>query len=275
MADGMEELSKSKPSAMNSAEDDDEDMSQDDAAQVIQALSGGSGTNKSQGSNDFLVNYDEFLYPSARLVRRMRRCERRMVPYLDEWMLVDAVLTSHELVLFEVPDDELDLGSVTDKDISQNGCKGMRLCDVAKGRKIVSQFDLNDVDFVGIDHQRAIPGDGDVGDIEENCEIDLEFWQGGTSCESYEVLEMNKRWEHVDKDRLKIHVFSSGTLYLRFVVDLKDLESKNLATYNDAASEGKGLVLWVRTIARCDLMLIILSSYKDFYHVSIISLDFV
>ena len=285
ITDEMEEMSKSECSAIDLAENEQSNITSEDggsqhsksqnfgyqddqtctkdgnvAAQSLKATAVGSDMFKTQSSNDFLVDFDEFSFPSARLIRRMRRCERRMLPYLDEWMVVDAVLTSHELILFEVPNNDTplieDLESAPDNVTSLNGCKGLRLCDVAKGRNVVSQFELDDVDFVSIERQFAIPGDGDLGGIEEHCKSDLvEFWQGGTSSKSYEVLEMNKRWGHVDEDRLKIH-FACGTLYLRFVVDLKDMESKNttttsLAINNDAASnEGKGSILWCRTIAR-------------------------
>jgi hypothetical protein len=35
-------------------------------------------------SFDFGVTFSEFAYPRSRLIRRMRRCERRLTPLLDE-----------------------------------------------------------------------------------------------------------------------------------------------------------------------------------------------
>jgi hypothetical protein len=45
--------------------------------------------------NSLNVVFDEnqFAFPESKLIRRMRRCERRLLPLLDQWMLVDVVLT--------------------------------------------------------------------------------------------------------------------------------------------------------------------------------------
>ena len=63
---------------------------------------------------------------------------------------------------------------------------------------------------------------------------------------------MNKRWGHVDEDRLKIH-FKYNTLYLRFMVDLKEMEHKSKASLDDSDilnHVGTQTKLWCRTIAR-------------------------
>ena len=46
-----------------------------------------------KNSLGIVFDEDEFAYPDSKLIRRMRRCERRMLPLLDTWMLVDVVLT--------------------------------------------------------------------------------------------------------------------------------------------------------------------------------------
>ena len=45
--------------------------------------------------NSLGVDFDdeEFIFPDSKLIRRMRRCERKMLPLLDTWMLVDVALT--------------------------------------------------------------------------------------------------------------------------------------------------------------------------------------
>lgn len=45
--------------------------------------------------NSLGIVFDEgqFSYPDSKLIRRMRRCERKMLPLLDKWTLVDVVLT--------------------------------------------------------------------------------------------------------------------------------------------------------------------------------------
>jgi hypothetical protein len=100
-----------------------------------------------QPSGNFGWNFDDFAYPMARLIRRMRRCERLLLPLFDEWILVDAAFTSHELILFSVLDDTEDVNLAPEHRINSptNGGKGLHLCDVAKGRRIVSQFNLDEI----------------------------------------------------------------------------------------------------------------------------------
>lgn len=46
-----------------------------------------------KNSLGIVFDNDQFSYPDAKLIRRMRRCERKMLPLLDQWTLVDVVLT--------------------------------------------------------------------------------------------------------------------------------------------------------------------------------------
>jgi hypothetical protein len=39
--------------------------------------------------------------PNARLIRSMRRCDRKVLPILDRWLTVDVVLTNYEIVHFD------------------------------------------------------------------------------------------------------------------------------------------------------------------------------
>lgn len=199
---------------------------------------------------------DDFAYPKARLIRRMRRCERQLLPLLDEWMVVDVVLTSHELVLFEILDESEQNGLYREPSTSSinNGGKGSYLFDVAKGRKIVSQFNLDDVTFVGIDHWGATSAkDSESSDVEGDHNYSLqEYWQRGTSThEDYNANTMTKRWNQVNEDRLKIQ-FKHNSLLLRFMVDLKEMEDKwdpkvNSVVMNNVGSQAN---VWCRTIAR-------------------------
>lgn len=205
-------------------------------------LSDGSNPTMSPHFNAFGVDFDEFSYPGARLIRRMRRCERKMFPFLNEWMVVDAALTSHELILFEVPFvDTLcneDIESPEENIFGPNGGKGMRLKDIAKGRKVLCKFELCDIDLVSIERRLALPSESDYSGVIDH--------RKNRSTEHYETSEMNKRWGNVDEDRLKVH-FPFGTLYLRFVIDLKELEGKGA---NDPLHTNRGSSLWCRTIAR-------------------------
>jgi hypothetical protein len=192
---------------------------------------------------DVEVSLDSFAYPKARLVRSMRRCEKRHLPLMDSWMVVDAVLTSHELILFDVIDENDDL-DLMPRDT--RGYKGLYLSDVAKGRKIVSQFNLDEIDFVDIEHRAPLPqGEIEVDgvDARHNCGL-REYWQGGNiSCEDYEVNAMDKRWSHVDEDILRIQ-FKDSTLFLRFMADLNEKEHRNKALDN---VDGIGFTIHVGT----------------------------
>jgi hypothetical protein len=44
-------------------------------------------------------------FPNIPLVRSMRRCDRKLLPTLDHWSVVDVVLTQYELVCFAANDD--------------------------------------------------------------------------------------------------------------------------------------------------------------------------
>jgi hypothetical protein len=52
-------------------------------------------TNMQTLQNSLGIAFDEneFAFPDSSLIRRMRRCERRLLPLLDTWMLVDVILT--------------------------------------------------------------------------------------------------------------------------------------------------------------------------------------
>jgi hypothetical protein len=204
-----------------------------------------SQLKSSADRSDDTVTFDEFSYPTARLICRIRRCERLLLPLLDEWMVVDAVLTSHELILFNVLDDTEDDHPVSNL---SNGGKGLYLRDVAKGRRIVSQFHLEEISDVSIEHRIAIAHkDISSDDVEVNHTGNLlEYWEGGEiSSDGYQVSSMNERWGNVNEDRLKIR-FKHQALLLRFMVDLKEMES--ISNFSDhIGAEAK---LWCCTVAR-------------------------
>ena len=197
-----------------------------------------------------------FEYPKARLIRRMRRYESRLLPLMgSDWNVVDVVLTCHELVLFDATDD---LGLVSQDTIftSTDGCRGLYLSDVAKGRRVVSQFNLDEIDFVDIEHRAPIPREEIEGDdVEATHKYKLlEYWQGGNgSCDDYEVGAINRRWSQVAEDRLKIH-FKYSTLFLRFLADLNEREHTSKASNTDdivlTVNVGAEAKVWCRTIAR-------------------------
>jgi len=201
---------------------------------------------------------DRFAYPNARLLRRMRRCEMRLLPLVNEWEIVDVVITKHELILFDVQ-------SAPDIDAIRTFTKKwkareLRLCSVAKGRKVMDKFNLDDVNFVDIEHRAAILGGTDSGDIETNRNNLLEYWEGGNFFDGNNDAAndtMEKRWCNVNEDRLKIHFkCTQMTLFLRFMADLKYMEDRSKVSLVAADDSdlmnhvGMETKVWCRTIAR-------------------------
>jgi hypothetical protein len=238
----------------------------DEIGQVALDASSKEGFGSFSKLADFRTSFDQFFYPKSRLICRMRRCERRLLPLMDEWMVVDVVITQHEIVLFDVVNEIDDRWDATlDSLDSSEGFRGLCLCDVAahmraNGRKIVSQFNLNEVDFIELEHRSPITEGIEAYDVEVNRASLNEYWDRGDngSVEDFAVEDMNKQWSRVDEDRLKISFTASSiwsglhsTLFLRFMVDLKVLESKRKSDESkenvDDVQEAR---LWCRTIAR-------------------------
>ena len=205
--------------------------------------------------------FDDFSYPTARLIRRVRRCERLLLPLLGEWIVVDVAITKHELILFNVvdEDDEEYFSSMgldtADQCSFSNGGMGMPLCEVARGRKVVSKFDIDLIDLVDIEHRVAMSQkDNSTVDAEANRDTDLmECWHGGgNTIDDYKASAMTTRWSCVNEDRLKIH-FKHNTLFLRFFADLNGMEQEMSKGTNQQIvgdNVGAEAKVWCCTIAR-------------------------
>jgi len=207
----------------------------------------------SQAVTDNLETDHRFQYPTARLIRKMRRCESIMLPLVKKWIACDIALTNHELVLLEIEVAEDSPTSHTDTLFGGSGGKGLYLHEVAKGRKVLSLFSLDEIDYISIEHRRKINTTDLLFDPEQNDQTCREYWQGSTmTTESYDMSSMDARWSHVDEDRLKIR-FQNYTLFLRFFADLgqKESEAKHEAPttgiLNDIGTLSKR---WCKTIAR-------------------------
>ena len=207
----------------------------------------------SQAVPDNLETDHRFQYPTARLIRKMRRCESIMLPLVKNWIACDIVLTSHELILFDIDVENDSPTSQTDTLLGGNGGKGLYLHDVAKGRKVLSLFSLDEIDSIGIEHRLKIGTTDFLFDLEQDDQTCREHWQGSTmTTESYDMSSTDARWTHVDEDRLKIR-FKNYTLFLRFFADLgqKETEAKHevptTGFLNDIGTQTK---LWCKTIAR-------------------------
>uniref|UniRef100_A0A6U6CJG3 Uncharacterized protein n=1 Tax=Odontella aurita TaxID=265563 RepID=A0A6U6CJG3_9STRA len=210
-----------------------------------------------------------FVNPNARLVRSMRRCERRLPPMLDKWAVVDVVLTKEELVYFDARGvdglcenlDKMDpetfsrMNSVKQALFATKGGKGLRLRDVAVGRKVVGHLELEDVDMVKVECLSPMDESGwFVGDADEeepSSYVPEEYWKV-SNIDTGNALSQsrNQRWKQVTEHRLKLRSLQ-GLLYLRFYSDLEDADniclddetSLNHVHKNDA-------LLWCQTVAR-------------------------
>ena len=211
---------------------------------------------------DKLESNSTFEFPNARLVRSMRRCERKLLPLLDKWTAVDVVITKHEIVYVHVSDDDGSDNAEKVKEAGQQalkatkGGKGLRLCDVTAGRRVVGQLVFSDIVSVHVEREHCLPKAGIMSGVEaKQCynHGHVEFWQEpGEDPRSWSLEEIQKRWETVNQDSLKIQTIH-GTLYLRFYSDLEDSE-ENRVRVNEVdigTPLHKDIALqWAQTILR-------------------------
>ncbi|KAG7343077.1 Mlo family protein [Nitzschia inconspicua] len=206
------------------------------------------------------TNEFNFVAPFARLVRSMRRCDRRHLPLLTNWLAVDVVMTQFEIVYFEAKDGPLDPEAKQVALLSAlqatKGGKGLRLCDVATGRKVVGHLDLADVNEIHVEQD----GDAvcDVSLLEKAAEryhskndIAVEYWHDHGLMET----DTNRfaraiRWTIMKEERLKLTTLS-GTLVLRFYSDLEWAENERIASATETHTLNQNIALqWAETVAR-------------------------
>jgi len=224
-------------------------------------------------------NGHNFVRPASALIRNMRRCQCKWLPLLDEWEVVDVVLTKYELVWF----GPQSLGGIWDDQIEKKtdemeralrenkGGRGMRLCDVAVGRELLGRLPLTDIDQIKVQrlpsHGRSsrkpplraksfLRGkkkrDVENGADEEN--FSTEFWSKQRHNQNGDRVQVGTaefRWHEVMEDALVAHT-PQGTLHLRFLVDLIDEESKDpteTRDIHDLQQKKKGAILWCQTMS--------------------------
>eukprot|EP00980_Cylindrotheca_fusiformis_P005216 scaffold1118_cov135-Cylindrotheca_fusiformis.AAC.14 len=202
-----------------------------------------------------------FLAPNARLIRSMRRCDRRMLPILTDWGCVDVVITQFEMVYFEAvrliepaSPNLQDHPSLLALQATKGG-KGLRLHDVAMGRKIVGHLDLSDITEVHVDRSLALPDSATTKSptaIEaDDVAIPTEFWSkpGSGGCTKH---KRQARWAKIKEDRLRL-VTLHGCLVLRFYSDLDDVEVNAAKSLREDEAQGalrKNIALqWAQTIS--------------------------
>ena len=212
----------------------------------------------------------QFFAPNARLIRTMRRCDRKVIPMLDRWTVVDVVITKCEIVYFDASDvDDIDnntnqsphvrrMQDVRQAIIATKGGKGLRLRDVAFGRRVVGTQELQDIEAINV--ERIMPHEHDAIEEAGHEPQAGEFWKDSAhqqhameTLDESEKPSRHNRWMRVKEDRLKVKTLHD-TLYLRFYSDLENCECNKDRVMNESEIEGElfkdNAFQWCQTIGR-------------------------
>jgi len=199
---------------------------------------------------------------------------------LDKWAAVDVALTKYELVYFDASDsdttgdiDEVTLekrDAVREALVATKGGKGLRLRDVAVGRKVVGHLELEDVFLLKVEHHTPLHSrEGEHGtamgsasalDCEEGImEVAEEYWKHtppaplDAATPTGPRLPRRERWKRANEYRLRLHS-TQGSLFLRFYSDLEEHHFYPTPSGNDDVSLGhvnkNDALLWGQPIAR-------------------------
>ena len=219
-------------------------------------------TEEAVEDSEFL---SQFVAPNSRLLRSMRRCDKKLLPLLNTWTTVDVVMTKHEIVYFDVADIDC-IDSITYPDpsmkriqnvrqalIATKGGQGLRLRDVAFGRRVVGRQELSLVESVYVTrvlpHEEIRPDECAI----RSDALDDEFWKPRESSLSPARDVRHIRWATLKEDRIKIQT-KHDTLYLRFYSDLDNMENNVDRVLNESETEGSifknNAYQWCQTIAR-------------------------
>lgn len=201
-----------------------------------------------------------FIRPGAPLIQTMRRCQCKWLPLLDDWEVVDVLLTEHELVWLA----PISFGSLEDaanNNALKVGGKGMSLSDVVLDRVVLGRLALCDIDHMKV--QRCPPleeklsmpkiSERDVEYASESSEFSSECWgkmRNDTPPLRYGECP-DKRFLHVMEDKLILQS-PQGTLCLRFLVDLVDEECRRFddrTTNIYSFGEKNGALSWCQAIS--------------------------
>eukprot|EP00536_Pseudo-nitzschia_multiseries_P016336 jgi/Psemu1/263564/estExt_Genewise1Plus.C_10800001 len=206
-----------------------------------------------------------FVAPFARLVRSMRRCDRRHLPLLKAWIGVDVVMTQFEIVYFEAIDSyDSDLDEKTKNHTeacrialqATKGGKNLRLCDVARGRKVVGHIDFTDVTEIHVEKDDIPISDISLVELDSNSYdndkgLNVEHWLNCRSeNEEHKKYPRCVRWSLFQEDRLKLST-RTGTLYFRFYSDLALFETEKAENHQISNRITPDIAFqWAETICR-------------------------
>jgi hypothetical protein len=209
-----------------------------------------------------------FISPNARLIRSMRRCDRKFLPLLDQWSTVDVLITRFEIVYLDTAVDEIE-DSVAQDGIRQalqatKGGKGLRLCDVVTGRRVAGRVALADISSLHV--ERLLPHHDGPRTTDDGAPLDFglnEYWKlSPTTLSPVNSLPhvqdrdhaRTQAWNHIKEDHLTIGTMHGHTLTLRFYADLDD--AKHHPEHHLDDDELTGSIFknysfqWVQTIGR-------------------------
>jgi len=183
-----------------------------------------------------------------------------LIPFLSKWSVVDVAMTRYEMVYFDASDVDGDISldpageSARQAVMSSKGGKGLRLCDVAVGRRVVGHLHFSEIDSVHV--ERCLPHENSAEAIEcPDVEVEKgEFWKFSSVRSLANGLKRGDEWCGIKQDRLRIHTIHGHTLYLRFYSDLEDAgrHAERLAAENEmeGALFKNNAFQWVQTIVR-------------------------
>jgi hypothetical protein len=211
-----------------------------------------------------------FISPRAKLVRSMRRCDRKLLPLIDRWTVVDLVVTKHEIVFFDAGDFDEPCSKKYSPEalrameisrqalIATKGGKGLRLRDVAAGRKVVGRLAVSAIDSVHVERRLPHEVDADRLDAVEYMEQLGEFWESNKKTLDHLAKDdprlcREARWARLKEDHLLIHS-DYGTLCFRFFSDLGDAEAHRDRCFSEREDSGSLIkntaLLWCQTVVR-------------------------
>ena len=222
----------------------------------------GKKVQRSVSFGPSLDTKSNFIRPGAPLIQTMRRCQCKWLPLLDDWEVVDVLLTRYELVWLA----PISFGSLEDaakNNALKVGGKGMSLNDVVLDRVVLGRLDLCDIDHMKV--QRCPPleeklsmpklSERDIEYASESSEFSSECWEkmrNDTPPLRYLYGECpDKRFLLVMEDKLILQS-PQGTLCLRFLVDLVDEECRQFddrTTNIYSFGQKNGALLWCQTIS--------------------------
>jgi len=194
-----------------------------------QSHNGTEGPLEASNVDDFFEEHDCPISDlDSALIRVMRRCQQKLLPLLDEWVIVDMVITENEIIWFDTSSQQ------SFNRFNTHGGYGMRVSEVARGRTVIGRLSLKDIQSVSIEHRVAIRRDDDatstnpVSIEEANINVSVaafqkEFWEEAPHLKELSLFPTTKRWERVAYDALVVQS-TEGTLVIRFLVDLVNSE---------------------------------------------------